>query len=290
MLTSQQKAHFETFGFIIRRQLLSPEEMAAFTREFEEVLNEDRHNKPFAGETRHAVSGFAEKRLLLRQLVEDDRIYLPIEQLLGPDFLWQSSDGNLYVGDTAWHRDAADLELNFKRIKVAFYLDPVGRDTGCLRVIPGSHRAPFHDELRPLNYWRKKQVIEEGRSTQADLDQFIKEMNITEDEPLFGVEPRDVPCVPLESEPGDVVFFNQHVYHSAFGGATGRRMFTLNFAVNPTTDEQLALLRNHYEIDTRTRRVMQHTMSDRKYDEAFLYSARPRIQGMVAKLIELGFE
>ena len=290
MLTSQQKAHFETFGFIIRRQLLSPEEMAAFTREFEEVLNEDRHNKPFAGETRHAVSGFAEKRLLLRQLVEDDRIYLPIEQLLGPDFLWQSSDGNLYVGDTAWHRDAADLELNFKRIKVAFYLDPVGRDTGCLRVIPGSHRAPFHDELRPLNYWRKKQVILEGRSTQADLDKFVKEMNITEDEPLFGVDPRDVPCVPLESEPGDVVFFNQHLYHSAFGGANGRRMFTLNFAVNPTTDEQIALLRNHYEIDTRNRRVMQHTMSDRKYDEAFLYSDRPRIQGMVAKLIELGFE
>ncbi len=290
MLTSQQKAHFETFGFIIRRQLLSPEEMTAFTREFEEVLNEDRHNKPFAGKTRHAVSGFAEKRLLLRQLVEDDRIYLPIEQLLGPDFLWQSSDGNLYVGDTAWHRDAADLELNFKRIKVAFYLDPVGRDTGCLRVIPGSHRAPFHDELRPLNYWRKKQVILEGRSTQADLDKFVKEMNITEDEPLFGVDPRDVPCVPLESEPGDVVFFNQHLYHSAFGGANGRRMFTLNFAVNPTTDEQIALLRNHYEINAKNRRVMQHTMSDRKYDEAFLYSDRPRIQGMVAKLIELGFE
>lgn len=290
MLTSQEKAHFETFGFIVRRQLLSPEEMAAITAEFEDVLNEDRQNKAFAGKTRHAVSGFAEKRLLLRQLVEDDRIYLPIEQLLGPDFLWQSSDGNLYVGDTAWHRDAADLELNFKRIKVAVYLDPVGRDTGCLRVIPGSHRAPFHDELRPLNYWRKKQVILEGRSTQAELDQFIKEMNITEGELLFGIEPSDVPCVPLESQPGDVVFFNQHLYHSSFGGATGRRMFTMNFAVNPTTDEQVTLLRKNYEIGAKNRRVMQHTVSDRKYDEAFLHSDRPRIQGMVAKLVELGLE
>jgi hypothetical protein len=290
MLTSQQKAYFETFGFIVRRQLFSPEEMAAIADEFEDVLNEDRHNKPFEGKTRHAVSAFVEKRPLLRQLVEDDRIYEPIRQLLGPDFIWQASDGNLYVGDTAWHRDAGDLELNFTRIKVAVYLDPVGRETGCLRVIPGSHRAPLHDDLRPLNYWRKKQVILEGRSTQADLDQFVKEMNISEDEPLFGVDPREVPAVPLESRPGDVVFFNQHLYHSAFGGATGRRMFTMNFAVNPTTDEQVALLRKHHEISSRNRPVMQHTVSDRIYDEAFFHSDRPRIQGMMAKLIELGFE
>ena len=34
-------------------------------------------------------------------------------------------------------------------IKLAFYLDPLARETGSLRVIPGSHRIgePFADRL-----------------------------------------------------------------------------------------------------------------------------------------------
>ena len=37
-------------------------------------------------------------------------------------------------------------------IKTAFYLDPVTRDTGCLRVIPGSHHVGdrFGDALESL--------------------------------------------------------------------------------------------------------------------------------------------
>ena len=106
MLTTEQTSHFETFGFLLMR----------------------------------AVFGFIEKRPLLRRLAEDDRIYEPIQQLLGPGFAWIGSAGNLYVGDTGWHPDCRDLE--YGKIKVIFYLDPVGKDTGCLRVIPGSHRPP----------------------------------------------------------------------------------------------------------------------------------------------------
>ena len=49
------------------------------------------------------------------------------------------SDGNLYAGDTGWHWDGWHRDIT--HIKMAFYLDPVARDTGCLRVIPGSHAA-----------------------------------------------------------------------------------------------------------------------------------------------------
>jgi len=290
MFSSEQLSHFETFGYVVRRQLFSPAEMAEITAEFDATVEAERQGEAFAGEIRQAVSGWVERSPRMRQLVEDDRIYEPLAQLLGPDFIWRASDGNLYVGDTAWHRDGADVEVGFTRIKVVFYLDPVGRDTGCLRVIPGSHRPPFHDELRKLNYWRKKQVIEEGRSTQAELDQFIEEMNISKDEPLFGVDSQDVPAVPLESEPGDVVFFTQYLYHSSFGGRSGRRMFSMSFAVNPSTDEQVELLCKHQEIMDQSRLVTQHTQRDQFYDPAFLHSDRPRIQGMVAKLIELGFE
>ena len=152
MLTTEQKSHFEAFGFVVRRQCFSPAEMDGISRAFDEVLAEDRQGQPFAGDKRQAVLGFIEKRPLLTQLVEDDRIYQPLEQLLGPGFVWIGSDGNLYVGDTDWHPDGS--ELAYGRIKVAFYLDPVMKDTGCLRVIPGSHRLPLHTDLDPLKRQR----------------------------------------------------------------------------------------------------------------------------------------
>ena len=289
MLTAAQISHFETFGFIVTRQAFSPDEVADITRDFVDILEEDRQGQPFAGETRHAVLAFVEKRPLLRKLVEDDRIHGPIEQLLGPNFIWRGSDGNLYVGDTAWHPDAAGIELNYTRIKVAMYLDPVTADTGCLRVVPGSHRLPLHKDLEPLRYWRVKQTIAEGRGTDKDLEQF-RALVGDDDEPIFGVQPPDLPGFPLESEPGDVVFFNQHIYHSSFGGRTGRRMFTMNFAEAPKTDEHVDLLKREYEGSSVARNALQYTESERTYEEEFLHSDSPRIQRMVAKLIELGFE
>ena len=108
MLTDQQVLHFKTFGFIALPGLFPPDEMAEIEREFEEVVVEERQGRPFLGEKRQAVMAFAELRPKLMSLLDDDRIYEPMEQLLGPDCLWWGSDGNLYVGDTTWHPDAAD--------------------------------------------------------------------------------------------------------------------------------------------------------------------------------------
>jgi ectoine hydroxylase-related dioxygenase (phytanoyl-CoA dioxygenase family) len=106
----------------------------------------------------------------------------------------------------------------------------------------------------------------------------------------FGVEPRDVPCYPLESHPGDMVMFNQNLWHASFGGRTGRRMFTLNFGARPTTADQIDYLQKTYRSNLGNIERMQYTRVPRVYDDAFLGSSRPRIRGMVAKLVELGFK
>ena len=265
MLTAEQIAHFETFGFLIRRQCFSSKEMEKISRAFDEVLTEDRQGQPFAGETRQAVLGLIEKRPLLSALVEDDRVYEPLEQLLGPGFVWIGSDGNLYVGDTGWHPDGSVLD--YGRIKVALYLDRVTKDTGCLRVIPGSHRLPLHDALDPL------------RQQRHDPDQMA-----------FDADGRDIPSFPLESQPGDVVFFNQNLWHSAFGGITGRRMFTMNFGAQPSREKDIEFLKRVYQGNLGHVEKMQHTQTARVYEDAFLYSDSPRIKGMVGKLVELGFK
>jgi len=43
-------------------------------------------------------------------------------------------------------------------------------------------------------------------------------------EATLGVRPDQVPTFVFESTPGDVLVFNQHLWHAVFGGSTHRRM------------------------------------------------------------------
>ncbi len=108
-------------------------------------------------------------------------------------------------------------------MKVAFYLDPLTRDTGCLRVIPGS-QSPDH-------YIRREKI------------------NLNNSEELFGVPPSEFPGnVPLETQPGDIVIFNHDLYHAAYGGSQRRRMFTMNCTRHATTPEDLATAHKYLSI------------------------------------------
>jgi ectoine hydroxylase-related dioxygenase (phytanoyl-CoA dioxygenase family) len=92
---------------------------------------------------------------------------------------------------------------------MAFYLDPVTRDSGCLRVIPGSHK--LHDKY-----------------ADAVQDVFVSSReNMTEEQ--FGISGSEVPAMALETVPGDLLMFNHRIKHSSWGGSDRRRMFTMNF-------------------------------------------------------------
>ena len=290
MLTAAQKAHFDIFGFLVLRGLFSGQEMETVGREHDSILDEDRDGMPFAGDKRQAVLGFVEKRSFLAGLVEDDRIYEPIEDLLGPGFMWIGSDGNLYVGDTAWHSDSRPdpIEYGYTRIKVAMYLDAVTKETGCLRVIPGSHMHPMHDEMEPMRHMRQMQSDYAGK-TKSEEEVAEEDASQAPSAEPFGVPPSEMPGFALESQPGDAVFFNQRLWHSSFGGRTGRRMFTLNYGQRPATEEHFKLVKMVYESSLEAAQKMQHTWTDQLYTDGFLNSERPRIKSMMATAAELGF-
>ena len=60
------------------------------------------------------------------------------------------NDGNYYVGDTKWHSDK-DPKDPIESFKIAFYLDPVTRDTGCLPEAPILTEHTPSEEMLPLD-------------------------------------------------------------------------------------------------------------------------------------------
>ena len=92
MLTSQQLSHFDTFGFLFLPRAFAAEEMTAFIRAAEEVWEEGQEPEE-DGERR--LGYFVERRPLLTRLVLDECIYPAIEALMGPNFIWIGSEGNI---------------------------------------------------------------------------------------------------------------------------------------------------------------------------------------------------
>ncbi len=209
-LTEQQKRFFETFGYLSFPGLFASE-AEAITQAFEEVWAEyggGHYQRPHDHQQRSSLLPFIDQHPYLCALLDDERIEGVAADLLGEDFNYMSSDGNFYVGNTNWHSDGYDRSPGYRSIKIAFYLDPVGRHSGCLRVIPGSHNMgdAFADAVH--------EVMPTGR------------VDCTEE--IWDVGGNDVPAQALETEPGDMVVFNHRLKHASYGGSTSRRMFTIN--------------------------------------------------------------
>ena len=255
MLSAEQIAHYEAFGFLVLRRLFSAEEAALMKNEAEEIFDEDR-GRPFAGETTEYIQPFFERRPFLFSLLDDDRIYDIGVDLLGPDFVLDQTEGRLRVEPTEWH--AGDLfNSGLRWIKVGLYLDPLRRETGCLRVIPGSHFRGEPDLFAPLR----------------------TPHNRTDFRP-FGVNPAEIPSVALEVEPGDIVVFTECVLHAAYGGRPGRHQHAISFFSNPISDAQIA----------EVKAVHANTNFSVRPTAAALNSDRPRIRRMISRLVEFGFE
>ena len=149
-LTDAQITFFDTFGYLGFPNLFK-DRIDAITNEFEAVWTDrggGHAGKPHDGKARSCIVPFIDQRAYLSSLVDDPRILAIANSLLGEDFNYMGSDGKYYVGDTPWHSDGWHPEI--RHIKLAFYLDSLTRDTGCLRVIPGSHLIgdQFADRLQ----------------------------------------------------------------------------------------------------------------------------------------------
>jgi hypothetical protein len=225
MLSRGQKSHFDAFGFVVVRQAFSEMEMKIITKAFDDILLHDRDGSPL-NKTGQSVWAVVEKAPDLIRMVEDDRIFEAAKQILGPNFIWAGSEGNITSHKQHyWHADRpGEQEVKYPRLKAMVYLDKTSAKRGALRVIPGSHKLPFHTDLWPLqtNHDRQENPI-----------------------PGLGINSTDVPSVSVESSPGDLVFFSQSLFHAVFNSFPNRRYIALKFAAEPSTHNEIGSLIKH---------------------------------------------
>ncbi len=252
--TEQQVNHFRTFGFVIFRQLFTPDELKLYMEEFDRGLDlwlpdgqHDRQKRHYALFT-HGHTPF------IASLHDDPRFADAAEELYGKPMIGVTVNGNYYVGDTQWHPDNNALE--YSGVKFAIYLEPLNALNGALRLIPGSHRDPLASEL--------------AKDPQAK----------------FGVRPEDVPCFPFETQPGDVLAFNLGCWHASFGGNDHRRMGVIIYYEDPKTPETEALAKQKIEGSKRNAAEKYGQME--WFPEAWREAKDPRHQYWVRRLGQLG--
>ena len=162
-LTAGQIAFFEAFGFVVQRKAFTDAQVRVIERDFETMMREDRQGRPFEGWDRQAVEYAHVRNGEVKQLTR--RLDHAAEQILGAGTIFTEGASILLVGDTHWHSDLGwhpsmlggrsqpPVAHCYRGLCADMYLDRLTRDTGCLRVLPGSHLLAnrAQDLLAPMH-------------------------------------------------------------------------------------------------------------------------------------------
>ena len=255
-LRDDQILFFRTFGYLVFRDFFSAEELKTIHGEFDYKMTEQYPGQPYDGSRRYWAPLLDDDTPFFAAMLEDFRFLKIARQLFGDDVLGMNTDGNRYTGNTRWHPDTGSIHQY--GVKFAFYLAPVDRESGALRVIPGTHRLPGAQDF--------------ASGVQAQ-------------------QLPDVPCAILASNPGDVVAFDLRLWHASYGGSEDRKMCTLVYYNNPKNEEEMAALRRQ------SKRSPESSVRKFNTRQQFLYSKRwmsnpsgsPHRQQWIDRLREIGY-
>lgn len=218
-LTAQQKRFFDTFGFL-KFEGLFKEELLEINAGFHDVFNKFGGNfngKPHNFRNSSAIVGILGHNERLAALLDDQRVQSICSTLLGEDYNYLTSAGNISAGNAGWHSDTLmnkNWPEHVKSINLSWYLDPTTEETGAIRFLMGSHFVgdQYTEMLKDIF-----PAVGESRKLPPAKE-------------IFGVEVDELPAVTVSVRPGDLLVFNNFVKHASFGGGTHRRFLLLNFS------------------------------------------------------------
>jgi hypothetical protein len=220
-LTKHQMNFFDTFGYLKLPGLLA-DQIADISQQFDSLLS---RNEPEIIDWKHEAHYMQSRKILLQfverlpeltRLLDDPRVDGIFSTLLGKDYLYRASEGNLFSGDTYWHSDLYGADFRYRHIKILLYLEPLDADSGAFRAIPGSHL--FGDKFS------------------NKLERFV-----WKHEENYGLQKDEVPSVTIPTVPGDVLVFDYRLKHATSHTLNTRRMFSI-CASQPFAEEDMPSL------------------------------------------------
>lgn len=167
-LSAAEVAAYRERGYHLTVKAFSTDEASAFNRRFEE--SEKR-----AGASLSSGLLNMKPHLVfpwLDAIVRDARILDAVESILGPDLLCFSSGFfNKGPGDgtyVSWHQDATYWGLAAPEVVTAWVaFAPSNELSGCMRVVPGSHRT----QLKHHDTFAEKNLLTRGQEVEAKVDE-----------------------------------------------------------------------------------------------------------------------
>ncbi|KPI03534.1 Phytanoyl-CoA dioxygenase [Actinobacteria bacterium OK074] len=230
MVTQQQADFFRLFGYLPLPGFFDAGELAVIEKEY--ALGHAAASTVYASAIgvrgQMSWSNMREETPFLGDALESEKLSSAARALLSDDAVGVMSNGNVFSGNlTEWHADTSVPD--FHSLKFVAYLDPVDGDSGALRVLPGSHRDPWHDELIAISLKDKLNTAGNPESdTAAKGARF---------------EVRDVPAQVCASRPGDVIAFNLRSWHASWNGFPNRRMCSFTYFDAPRDEAQETAIR-----------------------------------------------
>jgi hypothetical protein len=209
-MTTMDVLHFQTFGLVVLRRFFDPLPLAAeVDRAFYDGCKSSSSTRgALSVRFRYVPMMSGETPVSLSLL---DRLETVAATLLGGAVVPTRAKGVEYRGDTEWHVDSA---LPIASVGCAAYLEPLGAECGALRVLPGSHRGELAAGLRRLG--------------------------------AIGASAPALPAHVVETEPGDVIVFDEHLFHASAGGGA-RRQWRLDYVRDPVGAEAEGYTRSYFE-------------------------------------------
>lgn len=211
MLSDLEVGQFRAFGFTVLRSCLAECEVKELQEAHDRVIAKAPAYDYFAENGTRMLSPFVQADDAFGALIEHPGVMEAMRDIWGTECLYiAGSDMWANRDDTPWHTDGQPGRQAVT-LKTAVYLDEQDRDLGSLNLIPGSHHPGFSAALfRSCGRWDR------GR-------------------PRLRLDPHSIPgAVSLRTLPGDVVLWDNRLWHSAFSAGTAVRGGPCSSATCPT--------------------------------------------------------
>lgn len=211
------RAHFRAFGFVVLPAVLDATDAAALAREGNLAIRDAtghryRVDDGRGGITGHYIPATGERTPVSLALL---RRFAPVvEHLVGAPMIPAVVQHALLFDFAGWHTDTGHAVPS---VKIAAYVDDLDANNGALRVLPGSQLL---DE----------RVLRDVMRGPAFRDDTTVRTAVA-----------SIPAHVIASTPGDVIVFDEHIWHASINGAH-RQQWSASYVLDPVTaEEELAV-------------------------------------------------